>query len=229
MLASKRESCLFGRTYRLCHWRRHRPASCRLSSTATSPPSVIVHGMVTRTGKESALEATRPRGIWRVPAVPRLASACFLWTYGCPRGRGGCPWWRGGRARRAGVAGEGRRQGADVEGHEPAAGRRRGRVGAEALLADISRREYLHAKGIRIEAAVRVTISISKNRAQDKLAERSISRAATTKTEPNFACSFVRLGTRKSSRNSLQISIPKKENLEQDYAGDGAGREKLTG
>ena len=119
---------------------------CRVHGTGTG----------TRKEKESALEATERKGFLARSAVPGrrrdALSACFSdRTYGCPRGRGGrrgCPRGRRGRARRAGVAGEGRQR-ADVEGHEPAAGRGGGRVGAEARLPDITRRENLHVRRIR--------------------------------------------------------------------------------
>ena len=110
-------------------------------------------------GKKSQLWKQRSeKDFWRVPPCPagvatrsRARASRTDRTYGCPRGRRGrrgCPRGRRGRARRAGVAGEGRQR-ADVEGHEPAAGRGGGRVGAEARLPDITRRENLHVRRIR--------------------------------------------------------------------------------
>ena len=144
----------FGPTYRRCRWRRRRPASCRPSATATSPPSVAFTARAQ--GKRVSVGSNGAKRIFgafrRVRPASRLAArARASRTYGCSRGRrsrSGCPRGRRGRARRAGVAGEGRQR-ADVEGHEPAAGRGGGRVGAEARLPDITRRENLHVRRIR--------------------------------------------------------------------------------
>jgi hypothetical protein len=103
-----------------------------------------VHGTGARE-KKSQLWKQRKR-IWRVPPRPagrgrpetRTRQRVFSPTYGCPRRRGG-------RARRAGVAGQ-RRQRAYVEGDEPAGGGG-GRVGAEARLPSVSsRRDNLQVR-----------------------------------------------------------------------------------
>ena len=156
-----------------------------------------VHGTGTRKEKESALEATERKGFLARSAVPGrrrdALSACFSdRTYGCPRGRrgrSGCPRGRRGRARRAGVAGEGRQR-ADVEGHEPAARRGGGRVGAEARLSDITRSENLHVGRIRSCCQFHHF-----HRATARTERRGIPPPSdqshalvTTKTEPNFRC-----------------------------------------
>lgn len=137
----------------------------------------LVHGTGARE-KESALEATkenlaRTAAPGRGRAATRTRERVFSRTYGCP-------WRRGGRARRAGVAGQ-RRERADVEGDEAASGGGGGRVGSVSS----SRGDNLQVRETR-RVLVRIAVCIRKNRAQEN----------STKTEPNF---FIPLGTQENS------------------------------